>query len=287
VDVSIVGAGRAATALAVLWRGAGHRIVAVAGRTATPERAERFLPGVPVVPAPEAAGAAGIVVLGVPDDWIEEAASELAEAAAVGPGRWVVHLSGASGLDPLGPAERAGAGVLSLHPLQTFPTVELALERLPGSAAAVTARSEEGASMGGRLAADAGLRPFRLAEGDRPLYHAAAVFASNYLVTVMSIAEDLFRAAGVEDPLPRFLPLARASLENAAALGPRAALTGPVSRGDAGTVERNLKALSEASPQALAAYVALARAAAEVAADRGRLSGPGRRLLEEVLERWS
>ena len=173
-----------------------------------------------------------------------------------------------------------------MHPLQTFPSVEAAIERLPGSGMAVTAADEAGFRLGERLAADVGARPFRLVEESRPLYHAAAVFASNYLVTVLAEAERLFREAGLDDPGPLFLPLVRATLDNVHAMGAERALTGPAVRGDAGTVERNLSALSERAPEAVPAYMALATVALNLAERAGRLDAGGRRRVEEVLARW-
>ena len=155
----------------------------------------------------------------------------------------MAHLSGASGLDVLSPARAAGARPLALHPLQTFPDVAGALDRIPGCAMAVTADDDEGYTVGERIADDLMALPFRLDDELRPLYHAAAVFASNYLIVTSGIAEDLFRRAGVPDPLSAMLPLQRASLDNVERLGPAEALTGPAVRGDADTIERNLAAL--------------------------------------------
>jgi predicted short-subunit dehydrogenase-like oxidoreductase (DUF2520 family) len=286
MDVAVVGAGRVGTAFAVLLSRAGHRIAAVAGRDATSRRARRHLPGVPVVPAAEAARGAELVLLGTPDDLIGPTCRELGAAGAFAAGRTVAHLSGATPLAALEPARAAGSGTLSIHPLQTFPDVEAAVERIPGSAIAVTAEDEETAAVGDRLAGDVGGRPFRLPDDAKPLYHAAAVFASNYLVTVSALAEELFAAAGVGDPLAAFLPLSRATLDNVERLGPAAALTGPALRGDAGTVARNLEALGAAAPGAVAAYVELAGVALDLGERSGRLDPERRRDVEEVLARW-
>jgi predicted short-subunit dehydrogenase-like oxidoreductase (DUF2520 family) len=287
MDVAVVGAGRVGTALAVLLRRAGHAVTAVSGRDATPARAERYLPGVPVLPAVEVASSADLVLLGVPDDALPDTALMLAETATFRPDAWVVHVSGASGLEVLAPVVAAGARRLAIHPLQTVPDVEGALERIPGSAVAVTADDEEGERLGERLTLDVGGRPFRLADERRPLYHAAAVFASNYVVTAAGVAEELFREAGVPDPRAALLSLARASLDNVARLGPADALTGPAVRGDAGTVARNLEALRAAAPHAVAGYVELCRLALDLGARGGRLSPEGRAAVEEVLASWT
>ena len=286
MDVAVIGAGRVGTAVAVRLRDAGHRIVVLSGRGATANRAARYLPGVPIRAAPVAARGAEVVVIGTPDDLIEQTASSLADEGAVGEGQTVVHLSGATSLDSLSTARAAGAEVLSVHPLQTFPDVEAALARIPGSGIAVTALSEAGYVLGERLARDVGGRPFRLADEAKPIYHAAAVFASNYLVAITALAEELFSDAGMPEPAELFLPLQRATLDNIATMGPTAALTGPAVRGDAGTVTANLEALAKRAPQAVPAYVALADVALDLAHRSGRLSAVRRAAVEEVLDSW-
>jgi predicted short-subunit dehydrogenase-like oxidoreductase (DUF2520 family) len=284
MDVAVVGAGRVGTALAVLLARAGHRLVAVSGRDATRARAEKHLPGVPYLPAVEAVREAEVVLIGVPDDEIEEVCE--AVAGALRPGAFVLHPSGAAPLSVLDSASRAGAYALSLHPLQTFPDVEGGIERLPGSHIAVTGRNAEAYELGERLARDVGAEPFRLPDGRKPLYHAAAVFASNYLAVTQRVAELLFTLAGLEEPVPMFEPLARSTLDNVFAHGPAQALTGPAARGDAGTIRRNLEALAAEAPHSIAAYVELARAAVHLAAADGRLEEGAVERVEEVLAAW-
>jgi predicted short-subunit dehydrogenase-like oxidoreductase (DUF2520 family) len=285
MDVGVVGAGRVGTALAVLLARAGHRVVAASGRESSRERAARFLPQVPFLAPAEAASRAEVVILAVPDDAIEPTCRDLAGQGVLGRGA-ILHLSGSVSLAALEAATAVGGLGLSLHPLQTFPTVEAALERLPGSPAAVTARDQEGYTLGEELAGDAGCRPFRLADDRKPLYHAAAVFCSNYLTVVSAVGDRLFGLAGIEDPVPLFAPLARAALENALELGPAEALTGPAVRGDAGTVRRNIEALRAHAPEVVPAYVELARAALDLAERSGRLDAEGRGAVEEVLAAW-
>jgi predicted short-subunit dehydrogenase-like oxidoreductase (DUF2520 family) len=287
MDVGVVGAGRVGTALAVLLAKAGHPIVGASGGPASRERVDRFLPGVPFVEPVDVVRAAEAAVLAVPDDEIATVCAGLADAGAFREGQAVQHLSGSVSLEALDPAAAAGATTISLHPLQTVPTVEAALARLPGSSMAVTARSEEGFEIGELLARDAGSRPFRLPDDRKALYHAAAVFCSNYVTVLAALAEGLFTRAGVEDPVAAFAPLSRAALENALELDPAGALTGPAARGDAGTIRRNLEALSAEAPDAIPPYVALARAALVLADRAGRVSPDRRAAVEEVLARWS
>lgn len=282
--VAIVGAGRVGTALAVLWRRAGHRITAVSGREATPERVARFLPEIPVRAPADAVRDASLAVIATPDSAIASACKAIAVARAAGTA--VAHVSGAMGLDALDAARSVGATILSLHPLQSFPSVEAAIERLPGAAFAVSAFEEEGFAIGERMALDAGGRPFRLDESMKPLYHAAAVFASNYLVTITAVAEELDRAAGVAEPIGALAPLQEATLANVRQGGPATALTGPAVRGDAVTIARNLEALEAHAPGAVAAYVALAELTLDLAERSGRLPSDARAAVEEVLARW-
>jgi predicted short-subunit dehydrogenase-like oxidoreductase (DUF2520 family) len=286
MDVGLVGAGRVGTALAVHLAKAGHRIAGASGRDASRERVERHLSDVPFLPPAEVAAVAEVVVLAVPDDRIAGMCADLAARKALRRGQAVAHLSGALSLDVLAAARGEGATVLCLHPLQTFPDVESAIDLLPGSAFAVTAEVEKGYALGERLAADTGGRPFRLDDARKPLYHAAAVFCSNYLAVVEGVAEELFRKAGMEDPVSLFAPLAEATLANVLRLGSAHALTGPAARGDAGTVRRNLEALSREAPEAIAAYVILAEAALDLASKAGKLTAPARSGVEEVLADW-
>jgi predicted short-subunit dehydrogenase-like oxidoreductase (DUF2520 family) len=287
MKVSVVGAGRMGTGVAVLLQRAGHRIVAVAGRGPTRDRAASYLPGVPVLDATEAARAAELVIVGVPDDVIEAVVASITSGGGFREQQWAMHLSGATGLDVLDAARDAGARRLGVHPLQTVPDVAGAIERIPGSAIAVTADDEEGYHLGERLADDLLGEPFRLADELRPLYHAAAVFASNYMVATSGVASDLFAAAGLSDPVSAMGPLQRATLENIERLGPAQALTGPAARGDATTIERNLAALAVAAPGAIPAYVTMARVALALAERDGRLPAERRVAVDEVLDRWS
>jgi predicted short-subunit dehydrogenase-like oxidoreductase (DUF2520 family) len=290
--VAIIGAGRAGTAFGVMLARAGYPVIATSGGSESQARTDRFLPGARFVPSTEiarvaaAAREADVVVVAVPDDAIGAACGRLAAADAFRPGQHVIHLSGSVSLDALAAAEQEGATSISLHPLLVFPTVEEGVERLGGSAMAVTARMEEGFRFGESLAREIGARPFRLVDEVKPLYHAAAVFCSNYVVAALGVAEELFRLAGVEEPRAAFAPLARAALESAVASGAGAALTGPAARGDIGTVARNLMALRQRAPHSVESYVALARAAAGIAERSGRLRPDDRRRLEEELDRW-
>ncbi|HEX6724594.1 MAG TPA: Rossmann-like and DUF2520 domain-containing protein [Gaiella sp.] len=182
---------------------------------------------------------ADIVLLCVPDRAIAEVASEIA------PGPWVAHVSGGTPLAALDPHVRR----FSLHPLQTF-THDRGPEQLDGAWAAVTGETGEALEVANELAALLGLRSFALADDRRALYHAGAVIASNYLVTLRRIAGELLAEADV--PPEALDPLMRRVIDNGFQL------TGPIERGDRETVERHRVAIAETAPALLAAYDELA-----------------------------
>ena len=286
MKIAVIGAGRVGTAVAVLLTRAGHQVAAVSGRGATAERAAAWLPGVPVLPPAETAALGDLLVLGVPDDALGPVVAELAAAGTPAAGSWVTHVSGATGLEVLLPLREHGSRRLATHPLQTFPDVEGAIRALPGCRIAVTADDDEGFALGEWLATELGAAPFRLRDDRRPLYHAAAVFASNYLVATTAVAERLFAAAGVPDPADAMHPLQEATLDNVARLGTAGALTGPAVRGDTTTIAKNLEALAEHAPDTVSAYVAMCRVALDLAVGAGRLSEAGRAAVAAVLDRW-
>jgi predicted short-subunit dehydrogenase-like oxidoreductase (DUF2520 family) len=250
VDIALVGPGRAGTALAVALVGAGHAVVSVAGRTpdaeSTQVAAARF--DARAVPVQFAGRGAELVVIATPDDAIAAVAGAIAQSLEAG--ALVVHLAGAHGLDALAPVSthRFDVRVGALHPLQTLPSPDAPLA---GAWAAVAGPPEVI-----ELAEQAGMQAFTVDDDARAVYHAAAVVASNHLVGLMGQVARLADAANV--PFAAFEPLVRASIDNAFALGPADALTGPVARGDVATVTRHLHAIPH---DEVRTYRALAEAA--------------------------
>jgi len=245
--LALVGPGRAGTAIAVALVARGWTTVGVAGRD--PGRAAVLADrlGAPVRPLAEVGRGAALVVVATPDAAIEEAATAL--LPALEEGAHVVHLAGARGIEAFGAARDAVGSwhFGALHPLQTLSGDDGAA-RLDGAYAAV-----EGPPVIADLAREIGMVPIRVDAAHRARYHAAAAVASNHLVALAGQVERLAVAADV--PFDAFLPLMRASLDAVAAMGPAAALTGPVARGDVATVAAHLAALG---PEERSAYVALA-----------------------------
>ncbi|RLK08839.1 putative short-subunit dehydrogenase-like oxidoreductase (DUF2520 family) [Micromonospora sp. M71_S20] len=271
LTVGIVGSGRVGTVLGAALAAAGHRVVAVtAGSGASRARAALLLPEVPRRSAAAVARAAtDLLLVAVPDDALAGVVAALADGGALRPGQVVAHTSGAHGLAVLAPAAAAGARPLALHPAMTFTGTPDDLARLAGISYGVTAPAEL-RPLAARLVADLGGVPEWVGEADRPLYHAALAHGANHLVTLVNEAADRLRDAGVTQPEKVLAPLLRAALENALRLGDDA-LTGPVSRGDAGTVERHLARLAATAPESVAPYLALARRTADRAIAAGRL----------------
>lgn len=268
--VGVIGAGRVGSVLAAALDAAGHDVVAASGLSAaSAERAARLLPGVPLLPADEVVAAADLVVLAVPDDILAGLVSGLAGTGAWRPGQLAFHTSGAHGLDVLAPAEVAGVLPLALHPAMTFTGAPEDTDRLTGAPFGVTSRPEF-RPVAEALVLEMGGEPFFVAEADRKLYHAALVTGANHLVTLVAEAADLLRTAGVTDPARVLGPLLTAALDNGLRRGDRG-LTGPVSRGDVGTVTDHLATLGERAPESVAAYVAMAQRTTERALAAGRL----------------
>ncbi|WP_283398344.1 Rossmann-like and DUF2520 domain-containing protein [Modestobacter marinus] len=268
--VGVVGAGRVGALLGAALSAAGHEVVAASGvSAASAERAARLLPGVPLLPADEVVAASDLVVLAVPDDTLPGLVAGLAETGAWRRGQLLFHTSGAHGLAVLAPAERSGVLALALHPAMTFSGAPEDAARLGAAPFGVTSRPEHRA-VAETLVLEMGGDPFWIDEADRGLYHAALVTGANHLVTLVAEAADLLRAAGVDEPARVLTPLLTAALDNGLRRGDRG-LTGPVSRGDVGTVAAHLDTLTERAPAAVDAYVALARRTTERALAAGRL----------------
>jgi predicted short-subunit dehydrogenase-like oxidoreductase (DUF2520 family) len=268
--VGVVGAGRVGAVLGAALAAAGHDVVAAAGlSTASAERAARLLPGVPLLPTDEVVAAADLVVLAVPDDTLPGLVAGLAETGVWRPGQLAFHTSGAHGVGVLAPAERSGVLALALHPAMTFTGAPEDADRLAAAPFGVTSRPEHRA-VAETLVLEMGGEPFFVAEADRGLYHAALVTGANHLVTLVAEAADLLREAGVAEPSRVLAPLLTAALDNGLRRGDRG-LTGPVSRGDVGTVANHLETLTERAPASVAAYVAMAQRTTERALAAGRL----------------
>ncbi len=282
--VGVVGTGRAGAVLGAALARAGHPVVAAYAVSDTSRlRAEALLPGVPLVPVVDVLAAADLVLLTVPDDVLPGLVAGLADTGSFHTGQFVAHASGRHGYGVLDPATRHGTLPLALHPVMTLTGTSLDLARLTGCPFGVTA-PDLLRPVAEALVVEMGGDPVWVEEGSRTLYHAALAHGANHLVSLVAQTLDLLTAAGVEHPARLVSPLLSAALDNALRAGD-AALTGPVARGDAGTVAAHVRAIGEVSPEARTAYVALARVTADRALAAGTLRAASAEALLDVLAR--
>lgn len=269
MDLIIVGPGRAGTSLGLAARSAGHRVVGVLGRSDVTSRAE--LLGAENLRWDRELPAADLLVVAVRDDAIATIAEAL--ASLTGSVSAAVHLSGLATLEVLDPLCAAGLRVGGFHPLQTMPNPEDGSRALRGAYVGITA-DEELAGVLADFAESIGTRPFSLDDSQRPLYHAAAASSANYVLTALGLAEEIFTAAGV--PFEAARPLVEEVVANAFDIGPRTALTGPIARGDHGTVASQVAAVEGVDQDLAEVFKAFGRATA-------RMAGAGDEILE-ILE---
>lgn len=278
LKVGIISAGRVGTALGVALERAEHVVVACSAISeASRRRAQCRLPDTPVLPVPDVAGSAELLLLSVDDAELAALVSGLAATSAVRPGTIVAHTSGANGIGVLAPLTEQGCIPLAIHPAMTFTGSDEDISRLPDTCFGITVNDEIGYVIAQSLVWEIGGEPFRVSEDGRALYHAALAHVGNHLVTVVADALEALRAALHERGAPlrdqaaaadevglvgdppegiaeRILgPLARAALENTLQRG-QAALTGPVARGDAAAVAGHLEALAEVDAELAQAY---------------------------------
>jgi predicted short-subunit dehydrogenase-like oxidoreductase (DUF2520 family) len=267
--VAVVGVGRVGSVLGAALRRAGHTVVAGTGvSTESRRRAERLLPGLELMPADEAVGQADLVLLTVPDSQLAGLIEGLALTGSWQLGQLAVHTSGVTGIAVFDPAVAAGVVGMALHPVMTFAGRPEDLQRLDGAAFGVTAPLEF-RPVAETLVLELGGEPVWVPESARARYHAALSMGSNHLVTLVNDSRDVLASAGVEDPDRLLAPLLSASLDNALRLADEA-LTGPVSRGDRGTLEAHIRAL-RGTPY-LQPYLAMALRTMQRAHAGGRLS---------------
>lgn len=272
LTVGIISAGRVGTALGVALERAEHVVAAVSAISHdSRRRAEQRLPETLVLPVPDVAARAELLLLAVPDAELSALVAGLASTGAVRPGTIVVHTSGANGIGVLAPLTALGCIPLAIHPAMTFTGSDEDVARLSETCFGITAGDEVGYAIAQSLVLEIGGEPFRVREDARTLYHAALAHAGNHVITVLLDAVDALRAAiagqellgqelvadgpgGIAERI--IAPLARASLENALQRG-QSALTGPVARGDAAAVAGHLQALAEVNPELAEAYRAV------------------------------
>lgn len=244
LGVGIVGTGRVGAVMGRALMEAGHAVVGcTATSEASRERVAAMLPDVPILDTETVVERSELVLLTVPDDDLPNLVAGLAKLGRFNAGQIVAHCAGRYGVDILQPATDAGAIPLALHPSLSFTGTSIDLPRLRHATIAVTAPKPV-LPIGQALVVEIGAEPIVVPAADRPLYHAAISHAANHTVVILSQALDMLAHVGVEEPAQVLHSLVDASVNNTLQTGP-GALTGPVSRGDIGTVEAHLQALGE------------------------------------------
>jgi len=282
LEIGFIGAGKLGTALAVGLFSKEYAVVAVSSRSlASAQRLAGLVAGCRVCQAAQdVADAAELIFITTPDGVI----SEIANGVRWHRGQSVVHCSGADSVDILEPARQLGASVGSCHPLQTFAGVSEAIDNLPGSFFALEAE-EPLLSTLKELSYALNGSWMELKPGDKVLYHAAAVFVSNYTVALVNLALDLWQSFGVppEKATKALLPLLKGTVNNIENVGLPGCLTGPIARGDLGTIGKHLGALEANNPSLLAIYKGLGFQTIPVALAKGTIGEDRARALSVLL----
>jgi predicted short-subunit dehydrogenase-like oxidoreductase (DUF2520 family) len=272
--VAVIGAGKVGSALAILLNARGYTISGVASKSfasaqglAGRVRAQAF------ARPEEAAQQADLVFITTPDREISNVSRQIAERGGVGPGTMVAHTSGAHSSDDLAGVREKGGLAVSIHPLQSFADVEAAMVNIPGSYFALEG-DREAMPLAEQVVSHLKGRAFYIEARDKALYHAAACIASNYLVSLMHLSTGLYEKFGLsrEEAFQALLPLIQGTLNNIGKVGPVQALTGPVARGDLGTIEGHLPALAGVGVQEDTLYRTLGSYTVRVALEKGSIS---------------
>jgi predicted short-subunit dehydrogenase-like oxidoreductase (DUF2520 family) len=283
LKLGFIGTGTIGSALALTLHSRGYPVVAVSSRYhASARKLAQAINGCSAVTDnQEVADTAEFVFITTPDDVIAPVASQTKWHQ----GQYVVHCSGADTTDILEPARKGGAYVGVFHPLQTFAGAREALENMPGSTFTLEAE-EPLLGILQDMASALGGHWIELKAGDKAAYHAAAVIACNYLVTLVKMATDLWQTFGIprEKATRALLPLIRGTVHNIETIGIPRCLTGPIARGDSGTIKKHLEALEKVSPDMLTTYKELGLRTIPIALAKGRINEQQAEELKTILE---
>jgi len=287
--IAIVGAGVVGTALASLLKEKGYTLCGMASRGEESLRKATSLVGgeIRTTTAPEEiTPEADLVFITTSDSAIQEVCDGIAAKGGFHPEQIVVHTSGALPSTILKSAQEQGALIASIHPLQSFANVKEAVKILPasifnleGDQKAIPILTELVKKLGGK--------PLAIDTAEKPLYHAAAVVACNFFVTLVYLSYRLFEAIDIpeEDAAQALLPLIKGTVNNIERLGPVQALTGPIARGDVGVIRGHLEAFKMVDPRYTDIYCAISRLTVEVGAKKGTLSQEGAQEIMDLVER--
>jgi predicted short-subunit dehydrogenase-like oxidoreductase (DUF2520 family) len=270
LKIGIIGAGTVGSALAIRLSENSYEVVAVASRRyASAEKLAKIIKGCEAFETNQSvADIADVVFITTPDAVI----SEIASTVQWHKGQSVVHCSGADSAESLRPARQMGASTGVFHPLQTLANVKQAIVNIPSSTFAIEAEEPLLTTLK-EMAESLNCRWIELKAEDRVIYHAAAVIASNYLVTLVKLADDLWETFGIprEQATQALLPLLKGTLNNIENIGIPQALTGPIARGDIDTVKKHIIALQKEAPDTMSTYCELGLQTIPIAQAKGKI----------------
>lgn len=284
--IAILGIGKVGTAIGFLLRSAGYTISAIAGRSpASINQGMAYTGGKPYTDFSEAASHADCIFITTSDDAIASVCEKITRGGSIKPGKKVIHMSGVGGLTLLEEARRSGAHIASIHPLQSFADVEGAIKNIPGSTFGITS-DDEIKPWSVQVVKDLGGNPFFISDTDKPLYHAAACIASNYLTTLIHMVQAIYQSLGLdrEDAMHAFWPLVKGTVRNIEVKGTVHALTGPIARGDMGTLKKHIEALHNKVPAFLRAYRVLGILTTEIGVEKNTISPQDAERMRKLLE---
>jgi predicted short-subunit dehydrogenase-like oxidoreductase (DUF2520 family) len=284
-NFAIIGTGMVGTAIGCLLRKAGYNVAAISDKSrAAMKRSLRYTGGRSFSNPRDAVKIADCVLITTPDDAIFLACEQVSFLPDI-KGKFVLHMSGAGGLDMLEPAKQAGAFVASIHPLQSFSSIDQAVKNIPGSYFGVTAGKQE-LSPAKNLVRKLGGIPMVISDSQKPLYHAAACFASNYLVTLLNVVESIYKSIGIreKDVKKAYLPLIYGCLKNIEKSGSVLSLTGPIARGDYGTIRKHLQTMDKNLPEYSLLYSSLGLITVKIAQQKGTINAGQARKINALLK---
>jgi predicted short-subunit dehydrogenase-like oxidoreductase (DUF2520 family) len=284
-NFSIIGAGMVGTAIGYLLKKNGFHIIRVIDQSPIAlKRAKSYLGCATSSHPVDALKKADVILITTPDDTIVSVCTEISKDMCL-TGKFVLHMSGAGDLDFLSKARQQGARVACIHPIQSFSSIDQAIKNIPGSYFGITA-DQEALGAAKRIVRSLKGIPLLIPAQQKPLYHAAACFASNYLVSLMNTVESIYQAIGIKEKNAQkaYLPLVYGSLKNIENSGTVSSLTGPIARGDSGTVKKHVAAIRKTLPQYSALYRIFGLATVKVAQKKGTLKNTEARKIISILK---
>jgi len=273
------------TAIGYLLKKAGYEIVAIADKSAAAlRRAQSYTGGKACRKPQEVLREADCILITTPDDIILSVCKDIARSPLI-KDKYIFHMSGAGGLDLLDPARKAGAAVGSIHPLQSFSSVDNAIQNIPSSYFGITVDAKA-KTQAETIVLALGGKPIYISSQQKSLYHAAACVASNYLVSLLNVVESIYQSIGINenDAKKAYLPLIYGSLKNIELSGSVQALTGPIARGDSGTIQKHVDAINANLPQYASLYSSLGLVTVKLARKKGTLNLRQAKKISDILK---